>query len=301
MEVQVRHLLRDVEKIATDTFAKDIRVRTIIPSDLWTVAGDPTQLHQVLLNLCVNARDAMPNGGSLTISAENLALDAHYVAMNPEAHVGPYVFVTVEDNGMGITPEVMTKIFDPFFTTKELGKGTGLGLSTSLGIVRSHGGFIRVYSEPGRGTTFKVYLPAKTESSAAEAEAEAEELPRGNDELILVVDDEASVRQITQQTLEAFGYRVVVAADGAEALAIYARKGTEIAAVLTDMMMPIMDGPATIRVLRRLNPQLRVIAASGLAANGHVAEAASLGVKHFLPKPYTAETLLKALRDLLST
>jgi PAS domain S-box-containing protein len=300
MEVQVRHLLSDVEKIARDTFSKDIGVRAIIPHDLWTVVGDPTQLHQVLLNLCVNARDAMPDGGVLTISAENITLDAQYMAMNPEAHAGPHVFLRVEDNGTGMPPEVMAKIFDPFFTTKELGKGTGLGLSTSLGIVQSHGGFIRVYSEPGKGTTFKVYLPAQTESSAAEAGEHVEEMPRGNGELILVVDDEASVRQITQQTLEAFGYRVLLAADGAEALATYTTHGTGISAVLTDMMMPVMDGPATIRVLRKLNAGLPIIAASGLSANGHVAQVVSLGVKHFLPKPYTAEMLLKTLQQVLT-
>jgi PAS domain S-box-containing protein len=300
MEVQVRHLLGDIEKIARDTFAKDIQVRAIVPHDLWTVVGDPTQLHQVMLNLCVNARDAMPDGGLLTISAENLTLDAQYVAMNPEAQPGPYVLLKVEDSGTGMPPEVITKIFDPFFTTKELGKGTGLGLPTSLGIVRSHGGFIRVYSELGKGTTFKVYLPAQTESSPAAIPAPEEEMPRGHGELILVVDDEASVRQITKQTLEAFGYRVLLAADGAEALAAYSTHGPEISAVLTDMMMPVMDGPATIRVLRKLNVNLPIIAASGLSAIDHVAQAASLGVKHFLPKPYTAETLLKILKQVLS-
>ncbi len=299
MEVQVKHLLGDMTKIARDTFPKDIEVRTMYPQDLWSVIGDPTQLHQVLLNLCVNARDAMPAGGVLTLSAQNITLDAHYVAMNAEASPGPHVYLQVEDTGCGMPPEVTAKIFDPFFTTKEIGKGTGLGLSTSMGIVRSHGGFIRVYSELGKGTTFKVYLPAVTESSPA-AVAQATEMPRGNGEVILVVDDEASIRDITQQTLEAFGYRVLVASDGAEAVAVYARRGAEIAAVLTDMMMPIMDGPATIRALRRMNPAVLIVGASGLSANGHVTQAANLGVKHFLPKPYTAGTLLKALKEVLS-
>jgi CheY-like chemotaxis protein len=274
-------------------------VRSKIPHDLWTVTGDPTQLHQVLLNLSVNARDAMPNGGTLTFSAESLTLDGHYAGMNLEAKAGPYVLLQVEDSGTGMPPAVMEKIFDPFFTTKEVGKGTGLGLSTSLAIVKSHGGFMRAYSEMGKGTTFRVYLPAQTESSAA-AEAEiATELPRGHGELILVVDDEPSVRLITQQTLQAFGYRVVLASDGAEAVAIYARQSSEIAAVLTDMMMPVMDGPATIQVLHKLNPRVRIIAASGLSSNDPAAHLASLGVKNFLPKPYTAETLLKALQEVL--
>jgi CheY-like chemotaxis protein len=300
MEVQVVNLLRDVEKIVTDTLPRDIQVSAVIPPDLWSVRGDPTQLHQVLLNLCVNARDAMPDGGRLVISAQNMMLDEHYVAMNAEAQPGPYVFLQVEDSGIGMTPEVIRKIFDPFFTTKDLGKGTGLGLSTSLGIVRSHAGFIRVYSELGKGTTFKIYLPAQMQGSPATRITEAEEMPRGNGETILVVDDESSVLQITQQTLEAFGYRVLLACDGSEALALYTRHGKEIALVLTDMMMPVMDGVATVRVLRKLNPELSIIAASGLSANGHTAKVAGLGVKHFLPKPYTAETLLRTLKEALA-
>ena len=298
MELQVAHLVRDIEKIANETFLKQIQMRTNLPRDLWTVTGDPTQLHQVLLNLCVNARDAMPNGGTLTVSGENLQLDAQYVGSNPEAQPGPYVVLQIEDNGTGIPPEVVEKIFDPFFTTKELGKGTGLGLSTSLAIVKNHGGFIHVHSVLEKGTRFRVYLPAQTETCADVAAESAPEMPLGHGELILVVDDEVSVRLITQQTLEAFGYRVVLAADGVEAVALYATRGAEIAAVLTDMMMPVMDGPTTIQVLRNINPHVRIIAATGLVANH---EAASIGVKHFLPKPFTSETLLKALKELLSS
>jgi PAS domain S-box-containing protein len=299
MEIQIKHLIQDIEKIANETFLKHIQVRTIVPHHLWTIIGDPTQLHQVLLNLCVNARDAMPEGGMLTISAENLALDTHYAGMNLEAKPGPYVLLQVEDSGTGMPAEVVEKIFDPFFTTKEIGRGTGLGLSTSLAIVKSHGGFIRVYSEPGVGTRFKVFLPAWTGPLSGTAEEMPPEMPRGNGELILVVDDEASVRQITQQTLEAFGYRVVLASDGADAVAIYATRQAEIAAVLTDMTMPVMDGAAAIQVLRKFNPNVRIIAASGLSSNGYITDAASLGVKHFLAKPYTAETLLKTLAQVL--
>jgi PAS domain S-box-containing protein len=299
LEVQVRHLVNDIARIINETFLKHVEIRTIIPHDLWTVIGDATQLHQVLLNLCVNARDAMPNGGVLTISAENVMLDAQYAGLNAEAAAGPYVSLQVEDSGTGIPSEIMEKIFDPFFTTKETGKGTGLGLATTLAIVKSHGGFIRVYSEVGRGTRFKTYLPA-TESPGNSEAVRAAELPRGNGECILIVDDEASVRQITQQTLEAFGYRVIVACDGAEALSIYAPRQAEIAAVVTDMMMPIMDGPALIQVLQRMNPKMPILAASGLVAEGQVARAARLGIKHFLPKPYTAETLLKNLKQALA-
>jgi PAS domain S-box-containing protein len=299
MEVQVKHLVSDIEKIARDTFSKNIELRTDIPRELWTVVADATQLHQVLLNLCVNARDAMPDGGALTISASNLTLDEHYAGLNPEANPGPYVYLQIEDSGAGIPPKILEKIFDPFFTTKEVGKGTGLGLSTSLAIIKSHGGFIRVYSEPGKGTKFTVYLPAQTEASDIAVAEIAVEIPRGNGELILVIDDEFFVRQITQQTLEAFGYRVVLAGDGAEAATVYASRGTEIAAVLMDMMMPVLDGPATILVLRKMNPAVRIIAASGLSANARDLGAASFGAKHFLSKPYTAETLLKALKQVL--
>lgn len=295
VELQVKHLVDEIAKIANETFLKNIEVRTEIPHDLWTVVGDPTQMHQVLLNLCVNARDAMPNGGKLTISAENITLDAHYAGLNPDAKAGPYVFLKIEDSGTGMPPELIEKIFDPFFTTKEMGKGTGLGLSTSLAIVKSHGGFIRVYSEVGKGTAFHVHLPAHTETSPVAAAELAAEMPCGNGELILVVDDEASVRQITKQTLEGFGYRVVLANDGIEAISIFSSRGKEIAAVLTDMMMPIMDGAATIHILRRMNPQLPIIATSGLTAS--VATMADLGVEQFLAKPFTAETLLKTLRQ----
>ena len=298
IEIQARHLVRDIVKIVNETFSKDIRVETSLPHDLWTLVGDPTQLHQVLLNLCINARDAMPRGGTLSLSAENKLLDAHYAGLEANARPGPHVMLQIEDSGTGIPPEILDKIFDPFFTTKEPGKGTGLGLSTSLAIVKSHGGFIRVYSEPGRGTRFRIYLPATDRQSAAEAVA-APELPRGHGELVLVVDDEASVRQITRQTLEAFGYRVLLASDGAEAVAIYAAERERVAVVLTDMMMPVMDGPATIQVLLRMNPKVRIIAASGLNANGRVAKAANAGARHFLPKPYTAEALLTALRNVL--
>jgi PAS domain S-box-containing protein len=299
VEVHPRHLIREIEKIALDTFPKNIRIETRAGPDLWTVTGDPTQLHQVLINLCVNARDAMPEGGRLVVGAQNQVLDAHYAAMNIEAKAGPYVIVQIEDTGTGIPPAILDKIFDPFFTTKALGKGTGLGLSTSLAIVKSHDGFIRVYSEPGRGTRFQIYLPARPDGAGLVAAAVRSELPRGRGETVLVVDDEESIREIAQRTLEAFGYRVLLASDGAEAVTLYAGRREEIAVVLTDMMMPVMDGAATIRALLEINPGARVIAASGIAANGEVARSIGAGVRHFIPKPYTADTLLKTLRQTL--
>jgi PAS domain S-box-containing protein len=298
MEVQIRHIVEGVEKIAGDTFFKSITVRTFFPPDPWTITGDPTQIHQVLLNLCVNARDAMPNGGLLTMTVENAMIDEHYAALSPEATHGPHVLVRVEDTGMGMTPEVQEKIFDPFYTTKDIGKGTGLGLSTSLAIVKSHGGFIRVSSEAGRGTKFEVYLPAGAESSGDESDPIEVELPRGHGEMILVVDDEEAVRRVTRQTLEVFGYRVIVAADGAEAVATFASRQAEIDGLLTDMMMPGIDGPAAIQVIMKMHPTLPIIAASGLATDAQMARASSLGVKYFLPKPYSARTLLRMLYEI---
>jgi nitrogen-specific signal transduction histidine kinase/CheY-like chemotaxis protein len=300
IEVQPKHLLKDLENIIKDTFPKDIRLRFSVPNDIWTILGDPTQIHQVILNLCVNARDAMPDGGALTIGAENCVLDEQYAAMNIQAKPGRYVQIYVADSGTGIPPELIDKIFEPFFTTKDLTKGTGLGLSTVMGIVKSHDGIVNVYSEPGRGTTFKVYLPAlETSAEARKEQVEEAILPRGNGETVLVIDDEASILVITSQTLQAFGYRVLTAADGAEGVAVYARHMNEIAVVLTDMMMPVMDGPATIHALMRINPKVRIVAASGLGANGGTAKAVGQGVKHFLTKPYTAGILLRAMREIL--
>ena len=299
LAVQVDHLLREIEKIANETFLKTVQVRSEIPADLWTVQGDPTQLHQVLLNLCVNARDAMPDGGTLKLSARNQTIDKHYVGLNGEVGPGPYIAIQVEDTGTGMPPEVIERIFEPFFTTKELGKGTGLGLSTSLGIIKSHHGFLHVESLPGAGTKFLEMLPAHT-AGATVAEARAEtELPRGRGELVLVVDDESDVRQVVQQILEAFGYWVLLAADGSEAVALYTSRKEEIAVVVTDMMMPVMDGPATIRALMRLNPQVRIIAASGLSTSSNAAKAAKEGVKQFIPKPYTTATLLQTVHAVL--
>jgi nitrogen-specific signal transduction histidine kinase len=297
--LQPKHLVKDVVKILKETLPKSVSLGYEVPNDLWMVSADATQIHQVLMNLCVNARDAMPQGGELTLRAQNVTLDDAYARMHLEAKPGKYVMLTVADTGAGIPPEVVSRIFEPFFTTKETGKGTGLGLSTALTIVRSHGGFINVYSEPKKGTEFTVYLPAIEAARPEQAEKRGVELPAGHGELVLVVDDEEAIRQITKGTLETFGYRVLTAGDGTEAVALYAQNLDEVAVVITDMMMPFMDGPATIRAIRKMNPRVPIIAASGLAAGDKAAEAAAIGVHTFLPKPYTADKLLKALADIL--
>ena len=300
IEVQPKHLLEDVENIINNTFPKNIRLITNIPGDTWTILGDPTQIHQILLNLCVNARDAMPNGGDLTITMKNSVLDEQYAAMNSQANVGSYVQIAITDTGVGMPRDIVEKIFEPFFTTKELNKGTGLGLSTVMAIVKSHNGIINVSSQPGKGTTFEVYLPSMNiPGDLRKEKVERIESPRGKGETVLLVDDEASILNLTSQTLQAYGYRVVTATDGAEAVAVYAEQKAQISVVLTDMMMPIMDGPALIHALTRLDPKIKIIAASGLNLNGDAAERARLGIKRFLMKPYTAATVLQALRTVL--
>jgi PAS domain S-box-containing protein len=298
-EVQPKLLLDELETIIKDTFPKDIKLVFSVPQDIWTLFGDPTQVHQILLNLCLNARDAMPDGGSLLIGAENHVLDEQYARMDDQAKPGRYVRITVTDSGTGIPQEIIHRIFEPFFTTKGLNKGTGLGLSTVMAIVKSHEGIANVYSEPGKGTTFKVYLPAADASSDSQlSQTRQITMPRGHGETVLVVDDETSILAITSQTLEHFGYRVLNAHDGAEAVAIYAEKRHEIAVVLTDMMMPIMGGTSLVSVLLRINPAIKIVTSSGLHSNGGNSSSKA-GIKHFLTKPYTAETLIKTIGAVL--
>ena len=297
--LQPKHLIKEIVKILRETLPKSIEINFQIPKDLWIISADATQIHQVLMNLCVNARDAMPEGGSISIKAENVFVDENYARMHLEAKPGRFVMISVSDTGPGMSAEIQSRIFEPFFTTKEMTKGTGLGLSTALTIVKSHGGFINVYSELHKGSQFTLYLPALDTPGALDAAALQTDLPLGAGELILVVDDEESIREITRGTLETFGYNVLTASDGTEALALYADKKNEIAVVLTDMVMPFMDGPATIRALQRMNPKVRIIAASGLGAGQHAGEGALEGVSVFLNKPYTAEKLLKTLAQVL--
>ncbi len=295
--LQVRHLISEIKQIAQETFPKSITLSANISQYLGTVYGDATQLHQVLMNLCVNARDAMPFGGTLRISAQNFFIDENSARMHLDAKVGSYIVISIADTGTGIPPEILDRIFEPFFTTKDMGKGTGLGLSTVMGIVKSHGGFINVYSELGQGTQFKVYLPA---AEAIQTEpAEDSEFPKGHGELILIVDDEPAIREITQTSLQAYNYKVLTASDGIEAVALYADRRDEISVVLTDMMMPSMDGPTTIRTLRKINPQVKIIAVSGLASSDKLATAIDIGVKTCLAKPFTVKELLETLQKVL--
>jgi PAS domain S-box-containing protein len=304
--VQPLPLIREIEQIINETFPKSVRFELHAGTGIWPVTGDATQLHQVLLNLCVNARDAMPQGGKLSIALENISMDDNRVRLHPEAKPGAHVVISVSDTGTGIPTDIQEKMFDPFFTTKGPDKGTGLGLSTSLGIVRSHGGFIACYSEVGQGTTFRVYLPASIPSAQTRAAAEGEsgtpgksKPMHGHNELVLVVDDEAPIRGVAQRMLRHFGYQTLLAANGTEAVELYRARQNEIAAVLTDMAMPVMDGPATILALKAINPHVKIVASSGLANQDDHQHAAELGIHYFLSKPYSAESLMQVLHNML--
>src|SRR5262245_18355746 len=211
--VQPRHLIKEIVKILRETLPKSIEINFSVANDLWVISADATQIHQVLMNLCVNARDAMPEGGAISIKAENQVIDEHYARMHVEAKPGRFVMLSVADTGPGISQEMQSRIFEPFFTTKEMTKGTGLGLPTALTIVKSHGGFINLYSELHKGSKFSVYLPALDVPGATATGALQTDLPIGHGELILVVDDEESIREITRGTLETFGYRVLTASE----------------------------------------------------------------------------------------
>ena len=298
--VQPRHIIKDMVKIARETFPKNITITAEVPDNLWPIMGDPTHTHQVLLNLCINARDAMPNGGTLKVIAENVQMDEHYALQDTEGKQGPFVSIRVSDTGTGIPKEIMDKIFDPFFTTKEIGKGTGLGLATVMGIVRSHGGLVHVYSEVGKGSVFNVLLPAAPNATPATDDVVREPLPKGQGEMILVVDDEPGILGATCKLLERHNYQVLPAADGAEALTLFSRHRASIRLIMTDVMMPVMDGLALTRVVKKMDSDVKIVASSGLEHDGKFDELRALGVNAFLTKPYTAEKLLHTLRDLLA-
>ena len=295
--LQLKYLIAELEQLLANTLPRSVQIRTNVPTELWAVLADATQVHQVLMNLCLNARDAMPQGGLLKIRAENVQVDAALAQANPPVQAGPHVRQTVADTGVGVSPELLDKIFDPYFTTKEVGKGTGLGLSTVQGVVRSHRGFVTVESDVGLGSRFHVYLPAVTQSEPRPVEPRTVAPPRGRGELILVVDDEAAIRTIVQEMLVTHGYRTRLAKDGAEAVAIYAQHSASIRLVLTDSAMPVMDGPALIRALAKINPAAKVILMTGLVERDRMLELIGPSSVELLDKPFTAEVLLQRLHE----
>ncbi|HYP18284.1 MAG TPA: response regulator [Opitutus sp.] len=300
--VQSKHLLRDVATFVEETFPKSIQFEDHVPSDLWPVKANPTQLHQVLLNLCVNARDAMPSGGRLVLRGENVMLDEIAASHIEGARPGAFLVFHVEDSGTGIPPDVLAHIWEPFFTTKGTDKGTGLGLSTVRGIVEGHSGFVGVNTVQGKGTVFRVYLPAvESTSASAVAGAALPPVPRGMGELVLVVDDEPSIRNMAAAMLSRHGYRVLTAADGAEAIALFAPRSKDIRVVITDLSMPHLDGAALAGVIHRLNANVKIIAVSGLSPETAGGQSTPPFVHAFLNKPFRPEVLLTMVFDLLRT
>ncbi|MGB8353038.1 MAG: response regulator [Chthoniobacteraceae bacterium] len=298
LSLQPKHLIREMEKIMGETFPKSISILNHAPREIWTVTGDPTQLHQVMLNLCINARDAMPNGGKIILSAENVKVDAGTATFH-DVTPGNYVILSVADSGTGIAPEIIDKIFDPFFTTKEEGKGTGLGLSTVIGIVKSHDGFVNLESHPGKGSIFKVFLPATNEPASQPCAPLLTESLSGNGEIILAVDDEAEIRIMLERILSRNGYKPIIASDGNDALKKYALQMGAVKLVLTDVMMPWVDGVVLTRALKKMDPAVKVIASTGQPEKSRLEELKALGVKAILRKPYNSEKLLRKVQAVL--
>jgi two-component system, cell cycle sensor histidine kinase and response regulator CckA len=296
--MRVEQLIEDTIPAIRATFPKNITIDIErMDEPLRGVCADCTQLHQVLMNLCLNARDAMPHGGRLRVVLANVALDGVAARANVDARAGNYVQITVSDTGTGMPPEMLDRIFDPFFTTKEQGKGTGLGLSTALGIIKNHDGFIQVTSELSKGTEFKIYLPCIATPSNRQTAKKPEN--KGQGELILIVDDEPLIRYIIQTTLENYNYQTLVAENGSEAISIYSQNRDRIALAIVDMMMPAMDGLTVMRTLKKIEPNIQAIAISGSVIEDRVERILETGFKAFLAKPFTNQDLLTTLTSLL--
>jgi two-component system cell cycle sensor histidine kinase/response regulator CckA len=296
--VQLKHVARDIGAMIEETFPRNIRLEQNIPSNLWAVRANVTQIHQVLLNLCVNARDAMPHGGALTLQLQNCTLDPHHAAHIPDARPGSYLCIEIGDTGTGIAPDVLPRIWEPFFTTKESGRGTGLGLSTVRGIIARHDGFARVESTLGRGTTFFLYLPAELHAATHAPSAAPDALPRGAGESVLVVDDEPEVRSLVQTALQRHGYRVRAVENGEAASRCLTDETFthDLRIIVTDVMMPQLDGRELAELVRTRLPHVRVLVMSGLAGEGGGPE--KFG-DAFLFKPFSHDELLRAVHALL--
>jgi len=294
--VQPRHLISEMLKMMRETFPREIDLGQDLPPDLWTVIADPTQLHQVLLNLCVNARDAMPEGGHLRLTAANVSLAEGDPRLPPPAKPGYYMVMEVSDTGHGIPADIRHRIFDPFFTTKPVGKGTGLGLSTVVGIVRNHGGFVTVVPRSPKGTTFSVFLPATPEGTeAAAATPTPPPSPADASVTVMVVDDERDGRDTLRMFLEQQRFQVITATHGEDAIGLFLQHRKRINVVLTDLMMPVMNGPTLIRTLRAIDPNVKIIAMSGLVDPAQLRHLATLGVTNLLMKPHDGVALLAAI------
>jgi len=291
-------LLGNLQKLLRRVIGEDVELLVTLQPDLWSVHCDPGQLEQVILNLAVNASDAMPTGGKLEFEARNVEVDGALIAKQPFMHAGPYVRLSIRDNGQGMSPEVKARVFEPFFTTKPIGKGTGLGLATVYGIVKQADGYILVESEPGKGATFTVYLPRSARSAVAQEKPVREESARGT-ENVLVVEDDPQVRNVTVRSLRAGGYRVLVAGDGREALDLGSRTEEPLHLLVTDVVMPGLNGRAVAEALRRRHPGLRVLYVSGYAQEAIATRGVLEPGIELLPKPFSPDALLARARSVL--
>jgi CheY-like chemotaxis protein len=297
--VQVAFLVEEVAKLAERTFPKTISVRTSYPENVHCLEAEPAQIHQVLLNLSINARNAMPHGGKLTLSLRNFDVDRHYASMTPGAKAGPHVMMQVSDTGAGVRPHVIGGTLDQILGANGIGLAPGARLSAVLQIVKSHGGFMQVDNEAGQ-TNFKVFIPAAPFSVSSIGMPLLADIPTGSGEMILVVDNESGFREVTQAVLLKHGYRVLVAKDGPEALTLVARRGGEVQVMLTDMIMPCMDGVTLIRTVRKMQPEIKVILSSERNENPRTADVVELNIDDCLTKPYKSEELLLTLARLLN-
>ncbi|HME54600.1 MAG TPA: PAS domain S-box protein [Candidatus Lokiarchaeia archaeon] len=294
--LKITDIIKDMETIINETFSRSIETHVDLPRDSAVIMGNPNQLHQLLMNLCTNARDAMPDGGLLTISVESMILDKKDLKNNEQSKPGQYARISVTDTGTGISPEIQEHLFEPFFTTKETGKGSGLGLPIVLSIVKGHGGFIDFSTDEGRGTTFNVFLPM-INVAASRTEKHAKELHFGNGESILIVDDEESILMIARTILESHGYKVLEARNGADAIELYRTHRDSIDVCLVDIMMPVMNGIEVIKLIRKMKPHAKFIAMSGMIEKEMEGEIKIANVQGLLQKPYSAEKLLNTLHQ----
>ena len=296
--LQLQLLIREVATLLAETLPRSISLESELSPQLSLVSADATQLSQVFMNLCVNARDAMPDGGTLTTRGTNVMVNSATARLHPDVKPGPYVLITIQDTGTGIPPEILNRIFDPFFTTKGPGKGTGLGLSAVLGIVKGHGGFLEVKSQLGKGTTFSLYFPATAAKAEPVCLRDAPGFAPRHGETILIIDDEPTIREIMQALLTSAGFHVLLAKGGIPGVALFREHVSEIKAVMVDLMMPDMQGSEVIAMLQAIDPNVRVIAMSGILESGNQLKARD-GRLEFLAKPMSGHDVLSALEKVL--